>query len=165
MVGDQFLVRGYEDGKHFATREKFYPTLFVPAKKKTKYQTLHGEYVESVEPGSVRDCREFIKRYDGVENFKIYGNERFIYQYISDTYSQDEIKFDTSKIKITTLDIEVKSENGFPDVESAAEEILLISIQDYTTKQIITWGQGPFNNKQKNVTYKAFRNEYELLND
>jgi len=28
MVGDNFLVRGYEDGKHFATREKFYPTLF-----------------------------------------------------------------------------------------------------------------------------------------
>ena len=75
MVGDQFLVRGYENGKHFATREKFYPTLFVPSKKKTKYQTLNGEYVESVEPGSVRDCREFIKRYDGVENFKIYGNE------------------------------------------------------------------------------------------
>ena len=36
-----------------------------------------------------------------------------------------------SKIKLVTLDIEVKSENGFPDVESAAEEeILLITIQD-----------------------------------
>ena len=165
MVGDQFLVRGYEDGKHFATREKFYPTLFVPAKKNTQYKTLAGESVEAIQPGSVRDCREFIKKYDGVDNFKIYGNERFIYQYISDTYSQDEIKFDTSKIKITTLDIEVKSENGFPDVESAAEEILLISIQDYNTKQIITWGLGPFNNKQKNVIYKSFKTEYELLND
>ena len=165
MVGDQFLVRGYEDGKHFATREKFYPTLFVPAKKDTKYTTLNGEYVEPVQPGSVRDCREFIKRYDGVEGFKIYGNERFIYQYISETYSQKEIKFDTNKIKITTLDIEVKSENGFPDVESAAEEILLISIQDYTTKQIRTWGLGPFNNKQDNVIYKSFRTEYELLTD
>jgi len=58
----------------------------------------------------------------------------------------------------------VKSENGFPDVESAAEEILLISIQDYTTKQIITWGVGDFNNKQKNVIYKSFSSEYELLN-
>ena len=27
MVGDNFLVRGYEDGKHFTTREKFYPCL------------------------------------------------------------------------------------------------------------------------------------------
>ena len=80
MVGDHFLVRGYENGRHFATREKFYPTLFVPSKKKTKYKTLEGECVETVEPGTVRDCREFIKRYDGVENFKIYGNDRYIYQ-------------------------------------------------------------------------------------
>ena len=165
MVGDNFLVRGYEDGKHFATREKFYPTLFVDSKKKTKYKTLEGDCVEAIEPGTVRESRDFIKRYDGVENFNIYGNERFIYQYISDKYPEDEIKFDVGKIKITTIDIEVASENGFPDVESAAEEILLITLQDYNTKQIRTWGLGPFNNKQENVIYKSFRTEYELLND
>jgi len=165
MVGDNFLVRGYENGRHFATREKFYPTLFVDSKKKTKYKTLNGEYVEAIEPGSVRDCREFIKRYNEVENFNVYGNERFIYQYISDRYPDEELKFDIDKIKLMTLDIEVKSEQGFPDVESAAEEILLISIQDYTTKQIRTWGLGPFKNTQENVIYKSFRTEYELLND
>jgi len=165
MVGDNFLVRGYENGKHFAIREKFYPTLFVPSKRKTKYKTLEGEFVESVDPGTVRDCREFIRKYSEVENFKIYGNDRYIYQYISEKYPEEEIKFDVSKIKITTLDIEVKSENGFPDVESASQEILLISIQDYNTKQIRTWGQGQFNNKQENVIYKGFNSEYELLND
>ena len=80
-------------------------------------------------------------------------------------YPEEEVKFDTTKIKISTIDIEVKTENGFPDVESAAEEVLLITVQDYTTKQIRTWGQGPFNNKQENVIYKSFRTEYELLND
>jgi DNA polymerase elongation subunit (family B) len=165
MVGDNFLVRGYEDGKHFMTREKFNPTLFVPSNKKTKYQTLNGEYVESVQPGSVRDCREFVKRYDGVENFKIYGNTGYIYQYISEMYPEEELKFDISKIKVTTLDIEVASENGFPDVESAAEEVLLITIQDYSSKKIRTWGLGPFNNQQKNVEYRSFSTEYDLLND
>ena len=165
MVGDNFLVRGYEDGKHFATREKFYPTLYVDSKRKSKYKTLDGKYVESVEPGSVRDCREFIKRYSEVENFNIYGNERFIYQYISDKYPEVEVKFDIEKIKLTTIDIEVASENGFPDVESAAEEILLITLQDYTTKQIRTWGLGSFNNKQENVIYKGFDTEYQLLSD
>jgi len=163
MVGDNFLIRGYEDGKHFATREKFSPTLFVNSKRKSKYKTLTGKSVEPIKPGGVRDCREFIKKYSEVENFEVYGNERFIYQYISDKYSENEVKFDIEKIKLVTLDIEVKSEHGFPDVESAAEEILLISIQDYTTKQILTWGLGDFNNKQKNVTYKAFRTEHELL--
>jgi DNA polymerase elongation subunit (family B) len=165
MVGDHFLVRGYENGEHFMTRERFNPTLFVPSNKKTKYQTLNGEYVEAVQPGSVRDCREFIKKYENVENFKIYGNTGYIAQYISDKYPEEEIKFDTGKIKLTTLDIEVKSENGFPDVESAAEEVLLITIQDYATKQIRTWGQGPFNNKQQNVKYRSFSSEYDLLTD
>ena len=165
MVGDHFLVRGYEDGKHFATREKFYPTLFVDSKRKTKYKTLDGLPVEPVEPGTVRDCREFIKRYNEVENFNIYGNERYIYQYISEKYPEVEVKFDTEKIKLTTIDIEVASENGFPDVESAAEEVLLITLQDYSTKQIRTWGRGGFNNKQENVIYKGFKTEYELLTD
>ena len=164
LVGNNFLVRGYENGKHFMVRETFAPTLFVSSKKNTKYKTLTGEPVEPINPGSVRDCREFFKRYDGVQNFDIYGNDRYIYQYISEMYPEPEVKFDISKIKLTTLDIEVKSENGFPDVESSAEEILLISIQDYTTKQIRTWGQGPFNNKQDNVIYKSFDSEYELLN-
>jgi DNA polymerase elongation subunit (family B) len=165
MVGDHFLVRGYENGKHFMTREKFYPTLFVPSKKNTQYQTLNGEYVEAVQPGTVRECRDFIKKYDGVEGFNISGNDRYIYQYISETYPEDELKFDISKIKVTTIDIEVASENGFPDVESAAEEVLLISIQDYNTKQIRTWGLGKFNNQQSNVNYRAFSNEHDLLND
>ena len=165
MVGDHFLVRGYEDGKHFATREKFNPTLFVPSKRETPYRTLDGDPVETIRPGTVRECREFIKKYTGVEGFKIFGNERFIYQYISENYREEEIKFDISKIKLTTIDIEVKSENGFPDVESSAEEVLLITIQDYSTKEIITWGQGPFKLKQGNHYYKQFNNEYDLLND
>ena len=118
-----------------------------------------------LKPGSVRDCREFIKKYDGVQNFKICGNTGYIYQYISEIYSEDELKFDINKIKLSTLDIEVASENGFPDVESAAEEVLLITLQDYATKQIRTWGKGPFNNKQDNVIYKSFRTERELLDD
>ena len=165
MVGDYFLVRGYENGNHFMTREKFSPTLFVPSKNNSKYKTLNGEYVEPIQPGSVRDCREFIKKYDGVNGFNISGNDRYIYQYISEIYPEDEVKFDISKIKVTTIDIEVASENGFPDVESAAEEVLLISIQDYNTKQIRTWGLGKFNNQQSNVKYRSFTNEHDLLND
>jgi len=166
MVGDNFLVRGYEDGKHFATREKFYPTLFVDSpQKKTNYRTLNGDHVAKIKPGTVRESRDFIKKYNEVQNFNVYGNERFIYQYISDKYPEEELKFDIEKIKLTTIDIEVKSEYGFPDVESCAEEILLITIQDYTTKEIITWGQGPFKLKQGNHYYKQFNNEFDLLSD
>jgi DNA polymerase elongation subunit (family B) len=164
MIGNQFLVRGYENGKHVMFKEEYSPTLFVPSKKKTEYKTLEGEYVEKIQPGSVRDCREFYKKYENVDGFEIYGNDRYIYQYISEKYPEDEIKFDISKIKLVTLDIEVASEQGFPDVESCSEEILAITIQDYTTKEIITWGVKPFNNTQSNVTYHYCPSEYELLN-
>tara|TARA_B100001250_G_scaffold152326_1_gene130785 strand:- start:452 stop:892 length:441 start_codon:yes stop_codon:yes gene_type:complete len=144
MIGDNFLVRGYDSGEYFQFREKYNPTLFVSSNKKTNYQTLDGDYVEKIKPGSVRESRDFIKQYEYVDNFKVYGQDRFIYQYISDKYPEDEIKFDISKIRLYTIDIETRSENGFPDVESADQEILLISIQDYNTKEIITWGVGPF---------------------
>ena len=164
LIGNQFLVRGVENGKRFETRDEFFPTLFVKTKKDSKYRTLSGEAVEPINPGTVKDCREFYKKYDEIDGFEIYGNDRYIYQYISEKYSEDEIKFDISKIKLVTLDIEVASEQGFPDVESCSEEILAITIQDYTTKEIITWGVKPFNNKQSNVTYHYCPSEYELLN-
>ena len=164
LIGNQFLVRGVDNGKRFETRDEFFPTLFVKTKKDSKYRTLGGEAVEPINPGTVRDCREFYKKYDEIDGFEIYGNDRYIYQYISEKYPEDEIKFDISKIKLVTLDIEVASEAGFPDVESCSEEILAITIQDYTTKKIVTWGVKPFNNKQSNVTYHYCPSEYELLN-
>jgi DNA polymerase elongation subunit (family B) len=164
LIGNQFLVRGVQNGKRFEIRDEFFPTLYVKTKKDSKYRTLSGEAVEPVKPGTVRDCREFYSKYENVDGFEIYGNDRYIYQYISEKYPEDEIKFDISKIKLVTLDIEVASEQGFPDVESASEEILSISIQDYTTKKITTWGVKPFNNTRNDVTYYHCPSEYELLN-
>jgi DNA polymerase elongation subunit (family B) len=163
LIGNQFLVRGVENGRRYEHRDEFFPTLFVKSKKKTKYKTLNGETVDAINPGTVRDCREFYKKYDDIEGFDIYGNDRYIYQYISEKYPEDEIKFDISKIKLVTLDIETTSEQGFPDVESCVEEILAITIQDYTTKQIVTWGSKPFKNTRNDVTYHHCPTEYELL--
>jgi DNA polymerase elongation subunit (family B) len=164
MIGNRFLIRGYDNGEHVMFKEEYSPTLYVKSKKETKYKTLEGEFVEPIQPGSVKECREFYKKYDGVENFKIYGNDRYVYQYISDKYPEDEIKFDISKIKLLTLDIETTSENGFPDPKSCDEEILLITIQDYSTKKIITWGTKPYTSTQKNVKYVECKSEYALLN-
>jgi DNA polymerase elongation subunit (family B) len=164
MIGNQFLVRGYENGKRVMYKDDYFPTLFVKSNKPTEYKTLDGEYVESIQPGTVRDCREFYKKYEGVDNFKIYGNDRYIYQYISDKYPQDEIKFDISKIKLVTLDIETKSEYGFPDPKVCDEEILLITIQDYSTKEIITWGTKAYDNKNNRVKYIECDSEFHLLN-
>jgi DNA polymerase elongation subunit (family B) len=164
MVGNNFLVRGYEDGQRKIYKEAYQPTLFVKSKKESKWKTLEGECVEPIQPGTIRDCREFYKKYDGVDGFPIYGNERYVYQYISDKYPEEEIKFDISKISLVTMDIEVQAEEGFPDPESCSEEMLTISIQDNATKQIITWGRKEYTPTQKNVTYHHHEDEVAMLN-
>ena len=164
MIGNNFLVREVVNGKREIYKEEYSPTLFVKSNKKTKYKTLDGESVEPVKPGTVRDCREFYKKYDGVDGFKIFGNNRYIFQYLSDKYPQDEVKFDISQINLVTMDIEVKAEQGFPDPESCSEEMLTISLQDYATKKITTWGRKPYVPTQDNVTYYHFSDEIEMLN-
>ena len=164
MVGNNFLVRGYEDGQKKIYKEEYQPTLYVKSKKESKWKTLEGDNVEPIQPGTIRDCREFYKKYDGVDGFPIYGNERYVYQYISDKYPEEEIKFDISKISLVTMDIEVQAEEGFPDPESCSEEMLTISIQDNATKQIITWGRKPYTPSQKNVTYHYHEDEVAMLN-
>ncbi len=99
LIGNQVLVRGVDNGKRYEHRDEFYPTLFVRSKRDSKYKTLNGEPVEPIKPGTVRECRDFYKKYDEVDGFPIYGNDRYVYQYISEKYPQDEIKFDISQIK------------------------------------------------------------------
>ena len=77
LIGNQFLVRGVDGGKRYEHRDEFFPTLFVKSKKKSKYKTLNGEPVESINPGTVRECRDFYKKYEDIENFEIYGNDRY----------------------------------------------------------------------------------------
>ena len=164
VVGNNFLVRGYENGRSVIFKEEYSPTLFVKSNRETNYKTLEGENVEPIQPGTVRDCRDFYKKYEDVDGFKIYGNDRYVFQYISDKYPEDEIKFDIKKINLVTIDIEVKSEQGFPDPDSCSEELLTISIQDYSTKKINTWGRKPYIPTQDNVTYHYFEDEIAMIN-
>ena len=164
MIGNNFLVREVVDGKREIYKEAYSPTLYVKSNKETNYKTLNGESVTPIKPGTVRDCREFFKKYDNVDGFKIFGNNRYVFQYLSDKYPQDEVKFDIKHINLVTMDIEVQAEQGFPDPESCSEEMLTISLQDYSTKKITTWGRKPYVPTQENVTYYHFDDEIDMLN-
>ena len=94
----------------------------MPSKRPNEdWQTLDGQNVHPVQPGNMRDCREFLKDYENVGGTTVYGFDRFIYQFISEEYS-GEINYDIDKIKLWSLDIETSSENGFPKPEEAIEE-------------------------------------------
>ena len=160
---NKMLVRGYEDGRYFQSEEEFQPTLYVTSKKQSKYKTLDGSNVEPIQPGKISDCKEFLKKYENVEGFTVYGNDNYKAQYISETYPEDEIKFDIKKIRLVTIDIEVASENGFPNVFDCAEELLAITLQNYATKHIVCFASRPYINTRKDVVYVECRDEIDLI--
>ena len=113
--------------------------------------------------GSINEAKEFIKKYKEVEEFPIYGNSRYLYQYIAQEHPEEEIRYDVSKIRVFTIDIETAAENGFPNIETADQEILAISIKDSYTGRIVVFGARPFDNKDSMVDYMHFRSEETML--
>ena len=162
--GDKMFVRGYQNGRPYQRKIDFYPTLFVTSKSPSKYTTLEGQQVDEIKPGTIKETREFVKKYEDVAGFNVYGNTNYAYQYISDTY-EDDVNWDIEQIKIFTIDIETATESGFPDIRSANEEILLITVKDFQSKKIVTWGIKPYENKREDCTYIYCQTEQHLLKE
>ena len=165
LTGDKILYVGYEDGQRVQYEQNFSPVLFAQCNKKTEYKTLEGSYAQKLEFDSVKDARQFIDEYKQVENFKIYGNDRFLYQYISTEFPEERIEYDATQLKIYTIDIETSSENGFPNVGETAEEILCLTIKDFTSKKLIVWGTREYQHSRSDVEYRVFWKEEEMLKD
>ena len=164
QYGSKMLVRGYDtSGNPFRHRVDFNPTIFVPSKSPTEYQTLDGKFVAPLQCGNVHETKEYIERYKDVQGFEINGNNNWVAQFISDTY-KGEIIPDTDLVKILTIDIETATENGFPDIPSANEEILLITLQDNKTKDIVTFGRRPIGNSG-DIDYRCYENEAQMLKE
>ena len=68
---------------------------------------------------------------------------------------------------IYSIDIETTSEGGFPNVDSPSEKVLVISLQNNSTKKITTFGLGEFTpteeTAQFDVDWVGCKDEYTLL--
>tara|TARA_B100001778_G_scaffold44372_1_gene32213 strand:+ start:3159 stop:5639 length:2481 start_codon:yes stop_codon:yes gene_type:complete len=154
LAGDTVLYRGYEDGQAVQFRTQFSPTLYVTSNRQEKMKTLTGKPVRSVQFQTAREAREFIKTYDGVEKFEVHGYERFVYQYIREQFPT-EVDYDISQMRIYALDIEVQCENGFPNVEEAAEEMLSITIKDMVSKKFYIWAVRDFETEHEHYVFDS----------
>jgi DNA polymerase elongation subunit (family B) len=161
--GNTILVRGYDHGRQFSDRVKFNPTLFLPTEKPSEWKTLDGKRVRPVLQGTIKDARQFVDTHKEMEDFPVYGQTRYNNQYILQEYPWDEMKFDMNQIRIFTLDIETGAENGFPDIETADQEILLISLKDSHTGRITVFGARPYEATDPDVDYLEFKTEVGLL--
>lgn len=160
LLGDAILCRGYEDGSPISYKEIIKPVLFVPSPK-GDWKTLEGKTMAPVVQDGARRAREFIQKYKDVDGFEVHGYERFVYQWISEKYPGD-LRFNLKHMKICTIDIEVACENGFPDTEACAEEMLLITVKDLSSGKYITWGT---REATLDTEYRVFWTEHEMLAD
>ena len=160
LVGDGILYRAIENGIAVKRVVKYQPTLFVPSNKETEFKTLEGKFVESINPGNISECREFVNKYKGIPNFNIYGNTDYVYQYIGDEFS-GEVDYDMEKIVIAHIDIETQCEHGFPQVDDPQEEVIGITLSVNGKKYVL--GLGEFH--IDNVDCRNYEHEEDLLAD
>ena len=159
--GNEVLLRGYEAGEKIQVAVPYKPYLFVPSQEQdTKYRTLKGSPVSKLGFESISSAREYMRKYKDVENFPYYGSTNFAYTFINDRY-KGEIKYDASKISVVTIDIEVSSEGGFPNIEQADKSVTAITISK--NGHMVVLGLFEYEPEKPNVTYVHCRNEKDLL--
>lgn len=163
LRGDNILFRGYENGKKVQRKIKCKPYAFVESKDNTgEYTTIFGTNVNKIEFDSVRDAREFIDSYKDVKNYTVHGQypHMFHYTWVNDTFS-GTVQYDASKIRVVYIDIEVASDDGFPDPAKADKEITAISMK-YRDETFV-FGCGEYERKNEDVKYVKCADEAALI--
>ena len=162
LVGNNLLYIGYENGQRIQRRFKFSPTLYVVSNKPTNWKTLDGRYAKPIQFDTVGAARDFKDKYKDVEGFEVHGYDRYLYQYISSEFA-NEVDYDIKTLKITSLDIEVACENGFPNVRECAESLLAITVQDFQTRKLKVFATRDYHNTRKDVDFIYCDSEEHLL--
>ena len=156
--GNFIALRGVNDrGESFKEKVNYEPTLYVESHKpqNPEWKTLDNRNVAPVKWGSMKDSRQAMKEYGG----NVFGFDQFQYSFISDNY-RGMIDYDLDKIKIGYIDIETSSENGFPNVMDATEEVLAISYRCGKTFRV--YGCQEYE-PSEGILYVPCTNEEHLL--
>lgn len=205
--GNNILFLGYnEEGAPIKEKIRFQPEIFLE-KKGGPFKTLKGIECVRKEFDSIGDTYDYIKQCKDI--YKIYGCSDYVRQFIGRNF-RGELKSRTDLVQVWWFDIETKvggnpvqvqpvddqeemleeedneeeSKGGFPNPDTAEEQITLITMYNRTKKQITTWGlyaidDPTMNSKQtpeqiqedmewirsKNVDYRMFSDETSMLKD
>jgi len=168
--GNSLLYRGYNQaGKRIEKRIKYSPTLYTRTKEKTDWMAFDGSPVRPIKFETMRDAKDFMSTYKDVENHKVYGMTNYIFQFINERFP-GTVKFDPTAININTLDIEVASDDGFPEPETAEKEVQSITCHSNKDNIYRVWGikewdyrKSPYVGEGKKVQYVKCDNEIDLL--
>jgi DNA polymerase elongation subunit (family B) len=173
--GNSILARGYTpEGKPFSKKVKFKPTLYLPSKKPTTdWKGIDGTPVEPFQLESMSDASEFLKEHGDISNMKVYGNQNFVAQFIQEAFPR-QIKHIKNHINIGNFDIEVASDDGFPEPGEANHPVISIAYLSSQQKVFHVWGLGDYDAsagrtllkdeyKEHLIQYRKCEDEHELL--
>ena len=157
--GNSILYRGYDGAERIKKRIPFKPTLFVNGQ--SEWRTLEGKPVAPMSFDSMRDATDFIKQYQHVPTMNVYGMNNFVSQFIAETFPSD-IKFDQNQIVITTIDIEVASDEGFPEPDKADYPVISICTKSSKEDFYRVWGLGDYEPREDTI-YNKCESELDLF--
>lgn len=164
VVGNKIGIRGVDrNGVRVTKKVPFTPTLYMYSNHPTEYTTYDGShYLEPIKTGNIWETKDYIKQHEEIENYKLFGNPRAEYAYITENFPKD-VDFDSSLIYVANIDIEVDSSNGTKalDVAAASEKIVSITLE--TAGKYHVWGLKSYTPHIPNVTYYQCADEIELL--
>lgn len=173
--GNLIYYRGVENGRRVRLKTEYAPTLFVPSKNPnlpSKHKDLQGNPVDEVTFMSIRDARNFVKQYEEVDGFTIYGNSKYEYAYIADQHPDENLDYDEKHVVIAYIDIEVGSENGMPSVETCQNPVTAITLKLSTSPTYHVFGYGPsrtdvpdYTPHRPDVYYHRCQDENDLLRE
>ena len=169
--GNTLLYRGYKDGHKFEDRIRFAPTLYQADPAGTAY-TMDGIRVSPRLFDTMREVKDYTQQWKDVggADKKLYGNTNFITQFIQEKFP-DNIDFNRDLVNVSTIDIEVASDDGFPEPDQALHEVITITIKNNIDNIYYVWGLNDYNSaacsidgcNTSNINYVRCANERELL--
>ena len=164
--GNSLLYRGYKNGHRFEDRIRFGPTLYQKDINGTAY-ALDGTRVSPKLFDKMSQVKEYEQQYGGINAKELYGNKNYVVQYLQEKFP-DNIEFDRDRINVSTIDIEVASDDGFPEPEFAEYPVISITIKNNIDDIYYIWGLHDYDvsksiMKDFPVMYEKCESETELL--
>jgi len=140
------LYRGYDDqGKAVKARLPFEPTMYLVSQKATgEWKTLHGQPVDPIKLDSMSEANDFIKKYKDIDNFQVHGNSNFTAQFLNSKHP-GKIDYDSKLINVGNIDIEVQSDDGFPEPDQAKYPVTAICYKSSQLNTYYVWGTGDYD--------------------
>lgn len=173
--GNSILVRGYTaEGKPFTRRVKYKPTLYLPSQNPTtEWKGIDGTPVEPFKLDTMADAKEFVAEHSDISNLQVFGNGNFVAQFVQEAFP-GKVKHTRSFIDVGNIDIEVASDDGFPEPNEAAHPIISIAYLSSKSKVFHVWGLGDYDiakgqellegdHKDHLIQYRKCESEHELM--